>query len=261
MTELKSYVCPNCGANTTNAQNCEYCGSLLVRFVEKGIDLSHTTYLNNDAVFPGLITQLKYNLKLQEEHKQWEEVCTTIMFVDSQDPTTYDGIAVIPCDAGDGNLKRGLTILCDFPRYTDDIQEFEEFNKTVDNQLVEFKKLDSFPLFSSDYGSYVDDDGFERLKRQYWIDFGKDAEGAARLISEILIKVKGLTLTDDIDIFTKIGEESHDARDAWKVAHGFAEASDSQQTSSFGIDSNILQIIGWVVAVIIVVLTAFGGCE
>ena len=38
--ELKTYVCPNCGANTTNAQNCEYCGSLLVRFVEKGISLS-----------------------------------------------------------------------------------------------------------------------------------------------------------------------------------------------------------------------------
>ena len=67
--------------------------------------------------------------------------------------------------------------------------------------------------------------------------------------------------TADFDIFTKIGEESHDAREAWKVARGFAEASDSQQTSSFGIDSNILQIIGWVVAVIIVVLTAFGGCE
>ena len=67
MSELKTFVCPNCGANTTNAQNCEYCGSLLVRFVEKGIDLSHTTYLNNDAVFPGLITQLKYNLKLQEK--------------------------------------------------------------------------------------------------------------------------------------------------------------------------------------------------
>lgn len=37
--ELKTYVCPNCGANTTNAQNCEYCGSLLVRFVDKGISL------------------------------------------------------------------------------------------------------------------------------------------------------------------------------------------------------------------------------
>ena len=70
--ELKSYVCPNCGANTTNTQNCEYCGSLLVRFVEKGIDLSHTSYLNNNAVFPGLVEELKRNLELQSENpKDW----------------------------------------------------------------------------------------------------------------------------------------------------------------------------------------------
>lgn len=31
MEGVKSYTCPNCGANTTNAEKCEYCGSLLVR--------------------------------------------------------------------------------------------------------------------------------------------------------------------------------------------------------------------------------------
>ena len=67
MAELKSYTCPNCGANTTNADNCEYCGSLLVRFVEKGIDLSKTSYLSNTEVFPGLIKELKQNLAMQEQ--------------------------------------------------------------------------------------------------------------------------------------------------------------------------------------------------
>lgn len=258
--ELKTYVCPNCGANTTNAQNCEYCGSLLVRFVEKGIDLSHTSYLNNDAVFPELITQLKYNLKLQDENPK-EEVVTTIMWVDPQDHAAYDGIVVIPDDAGDGTLGKGLMILCNFNRYTDDIPETEGFNKTVDEQLAKFKKLDSFPLFTSEYGSYVDEDGLEHLKRQYWISFGIDAEGAARLISEIMIKVKGLALTDDFDILTNVGDENLEARNVWLKAHGFEADSNSQQASGFEIDSNILQIIGWVVAVIIVVLTAFGGCE
>lgn len=51
MPELKSYTCPNCGANTTDARNCEFCGSLLVRFVEKGIDLSQTTYLDDTETF------------------------------------------------------------------------------------------------------------------------------------------------------------------------------------------------------------------
>lgn len=30
-TQIKTVVCPNCGANATNLQNCEYCGSMLVR--------------------------------------------------------------------------------------------------------------------------------------------------------------------------------------------------------------------------------------
>ena len=32
--EIKTILCPNCGANTTNHQNCEYCGSMLVRCYE-----------------------------------------------------------------------------------------------------------------------------------------------------------------------------------------------------------------------------------
>ena len=66
--ELKVLKCPNCGANTTNAQNCEYCGSLLVRFVDKGIDLSKTSYTNDSVTFPGLAAELKRNLKLQKEN-------------------------------------------------------------------------------------------------------------------------------------------------------------------------------------------------
>ena len=65
--ELKSLVCPHCGANTTNMQNCEYCGSLLVRFVDKGIDISNTSYNNGDNIFPGLLTELRNNLTLQLE--------------------------------------------------------------------------------------------------------------------------------------------------------------------------------------------------
>ena len=38
--EANVIKCPNCGASSTNHTNCEYCGSLLVRFVDKGIDLS-----------------------------------------------------------------------------------------------------------------------------------------------------------------------------------------------------------------------------
>lgn len=29
--QIKTVICPNCGANATNLQNCEYCGSILVQ--------------------------------------------------------------------------------------------------------------------------------------------------------------------------------------------------------------------------------------
>ena len=74
--EVKALVCPHCGANTTNTQNCEYCGSLLVRFVDKDIDISNTSYLSGKCEYPGLLTELKNNLKLQKE--QTHVVCTDI---------------------------------------------------------------------------------------------------------------------------------------------------------------------------------------
>jgi len=213
--ELKSYVCPNCGANTTNTQNCDYCGSLLVRFVEKGIDLSHTVYLNNDEVFPRLIAELKQNLRLQDDHKN-EPIFTLLMW-----PTKdggHDSIIVSQHATGDYSVQRGLEIAIPFNKYSNNFGH-EDFNKSVDSQLTNFKQLDSFPLFTYEYGPLVDDCGNELIERMFKIDFGEDAEGAARLISEILIKVKGLAPTDEYDIFTNVSMEAVEAQRAWIAAH------------------------------------------
>jgi len=40
----KSIVCPNCGASATNLENCEYCGSFLVRFTDQNISFDHDHY-------------------------------------------------------------------------------------------------------------------------------------------------------------------------------------------------------------------------
>ena len=66
--EIKTYTCPNCGAQITNTHNCEYCGSSLVQFAVHGIDVTKTEYMNDDYVFPGLKEELEKNLKLQKEH-------------------------------------------------------------------------------------------------------------------------------------------------------------------------------------------------
>ena len=51
--EIKTYTCPNCGAQITNTRNCEYCGSLLVRFAVHGIDVTKTEYMNDTMYFQG----------------------------------------------------------------------------------------------------------------------------------------------------------------------------------------------------------------
>ena len=263
--ELKTYVCPNCGANTTNAQNCEYCGSLLVRFVEKGIDLSHTSYLNNNAVFPGLVEELKRNLKLQSENlnvvvvtdmlketatgnKSCISIISSLLWADDTKSPEFD--------RSEG--KKQLCISIGFDTYTD-VANHKEFNDEMDAQLARFRQLDSFPLFTAHNCTYEDEYGSSCYGREYAINFGEDAEGAARLVSEILIKVKGWLPTEPYDMFTNVGEDYLRAREEWDAAHGFGADSDSQQTSGFEIDSNLLQIIGWAVAIIIIVLS-FVGC-
>lgn len=230
--ELKSFVCPNCGANTTNAQNCEYCGSLLVRFVERGIDLSHTSYTNNSGVFPGLIEELNRNLKLQEENPGvgvatdlWKMENNTGMSICIMSSLTWCDGTVSP--EFDGSTKKQLCIVLGFATYTDVSEPvLKEFNQGEDAKLAKFRQLDSFPLFTPHSGAYVDEQGDSRYGREYAINFGEDAEGAARLVSEILIKVEGWSPTDTYDMFTNVGVDNvNRARKEWKEAHGFLNST------------------------------------
>lgn len=222
--EMKALVCPHCGANTTNTQNCEYCGSLLVRFVDKGIDISNTSYISGKCEYPGLLTELKNNLKLQKEQTHF--VCTDIYW------PAYDGGRASLCigrsglfNWADGSPIRlgdksgGLIVVFGFDSYTD--SAFSDFNRKMDNELQKFKALKSFPLFTSHTCSFTDQDGESRFGREYAIDFGKDAEGAASLISEVMSQVYGLQPTGNIDIFTNAGvDKVKQARNAWDAAHG-----------------------------------------
>ena len=229
--ELKSLVCPHCGANTTNAQNCEYCGSLLVRFVDRGIDISNTSYLSGTCEYPGLITELKNNLRLQAENPD-KPVCTDIIWEDSYDCRSSVSIispgSAVWGDGSDLNLgsrEGGLIIMLGFDLYVDD-KTYKDSNKAEERRLSKFKQLKSFPLFTSHFCSATDEMGHGQYVREYAIDFGKDAEGAATLISEILSEVEGLKPTDSYDIMTNAGvAQVEQARTAWTNAHGFSNNS------------------------------------
>lgn len=254
MSELKTFVCPNCGANTTNTQNCEYCGSLLVRFVERGIDLSHTSYTSNDTVFPGLIEELRRNLKLQEENPNiavstdlyikingYQDAISILNGLRWHDGTISPGF--------DGTDKQQLCISFGFDTYSN---VDGDYNNKMDAQLAKFRQLDSFPLFTPHNGAYTDRQGYSRYGREYAINFSRDAEGAARLVSEILIKVKGWSPTEPFDIFTNVGNDIKRAREDWLTAHGFG----SDQQSSFN-NSGCMVLIG---AFIVTVGSILCGC-
>lgn len=199
--EANVIKCPNCGASSTNHTNCEYCGSLLVRFVDKGIDLSTTSYLTNDKVYVGLVDALKKNLERQELSDSAVETgifykksstvklsrkrhCVATIFR-SGSTTWSDGD---PITLGDKN--RGLVIKFSFDKHADGNDDSDE---RIERQHQEFKDLGSFPLFTPHSGIYMRSGSSNRFRSQeYAIDFGQDVEGAARLISEVLSKVYGI---------------------------------------------------------------------
>ena len=63
--QLTTIVCPNCGASTKNTHNCEYCGSMLVRFSDRHISCDENKYGKPARSIPGLEMALKNNLSLQ----------------------------------------------------------------------------------------------------------------------------------------------------------------------------------------------------
>lgn len=216
MSELTHYRCPNCGASITNTENCEYCGSLLVRFTKRGIDLSKTSYMSNDKVIPGLIDNLRQNLNLQRANPN-EEVETSICWT-----RTGGGLSFIQvCGLNTRRLwldgqemfpgkQVGLCIGINLSTWVGESEVIKENNKEMDELFERYQQLDSFPLFMSHQCYYTDEWGYKRKGRELVINFGVDVEGAARLISEIVEKVELVPANEKIDIFTNQGDEAID---------------------------------------------------
>lgn len=225
--EERTLRCPNCGANATNHDNCEYCGSLLVRFVEKGIDLSQTSYQGNGEVFPGLINELKQNLALQ---RQGDECVATDIY---RAPGKGVGDGVLAgllrtgrCDWSDhqnirlSNSDKGLVIILNFATIVDTSDsECIKYNQQMDAQLERFKQLPSFELFTSHF-CYYTESSLKIKGREYAIDFGEDAEGAARLLSEIFTKVYEVPLDENIEYYTNYGDAIDKSREDVNAARG-----------------------------------------
>ena len=201
--------CPNCGANATNHQNCEYCGSLLVRFVEKGIDLSKTTYMSDAEVFPGLEQELRNNLSLQRQYPNCiveTNICARgdggiLMFASNKPNLNDANVGPEPQLFTHICFVEGLVNGDGSPLTTKQIKGKEETLKDMDA----FKKLDCFSLFNqTDEPMFDSQTGINTFTEHcFSINYGQDATGAARLISELLQKIHGVTLSRGIDLETE----------------------------------------------------------
>lgn len=232
MSEFKSYICPNCGANTTNSQNCDYCGSLLVRFVEKKINLSQTTYLDNTQVLPGLIKHLEQNLLMQDNGGApvtdicWEdeEGECSICVLTQGNAAWYDDTHIRIDKSEDG-----LLIVLGFSVYRDLGEDYYELSA---KQLNRFKNLASFELFTPHISIHTDDDGEIDHYHEYAIYFGHDVEGAARIISDILVNVYEVQLDDSsIEIYTNEGDAIDECRNLRNGVAVDANVDDSEEES------------------------------
>lgn len=218
--EANVIKCPNCGASSTNHTNCEYCGSLLVRFVEKGIDLTNSSYIDNSRVFPGLIGELQKNLKLQKQYDGEESVSTEICWITKTGVDDYifveskGSIDIYEKYGVDNDNNESLKLIVELS-FNRSVDPNPEYDSEKDEQFMKFTRLKSFSLFKSFYAKDEDN-----IWREFEIDFGQDAEGAARLISEILVTVYGLSISDSLGFITGIGDDFWEKEKIWREAHG-----------------------------------------
>jgi len=195
--EQQSIICPNCGAVATNPNNCEYCGSLLVRFAFNNEDIDETVFGEKSQVIPGLETALNESLMIQETLTQEQLVITSC--VNSND--AFDAFQFFPTkdvncgtqmpnpfgEISEPSLSLRLSFGTKLPNEEEANQQRECYRR--------FKSLKLSNLFVELQWEYGVD---------YYINFGKDAKNAAHISTAIFKSMAGWNKTTKVDIDNQI---------------------------------------------------------
>ena len=74
---MKTVQCPSCGASATNLENCEFCGSLFVRYPSNDIKIKINTSPNafEGFIFPNLKEALLENIAFQSNSEPLTDIC------------------------------------------------------------------------------------------------------------------------------------------------------------------------------------------
>lgn len=180
--EMKTVQCQSCGASASNLKNCEFCGSLFVRFHDLKIQSKELYSKNgefNKFIFPGLENELSKNLSLQTKDN-W--IVTEVKL----NNTVY---AQIVASKGIEDLLKTNNI--EIPSLAIHIP----FGESREIEYEKFRELEESRLFKHTYDQEI---GFH----DYVIDFGSDFLGASYLISKILIEVEGIDPKSELNYET-----------------------------------------------------------
>ena len=195
---ITTITCPNCGANPTNRRNCEYCGSMLIRFADKNITIDDNKYGKKAKIIPGLESALKSNLAIQKN-----PIDNIIPITELSSPNgcyqilpaneaTFDISAANPYTDGSTGIVLRLPFLVRSSKST--VAHNAQYALNV------FRNMDCFQLFDK-----VDvESGY-----YYLLNCGEDFETASRMLSTILAEIDGasyfqcVTHTVEKEILTK----------------------------------------------------------
>ena len=203
--ETQKAICPNCGASITNTQNCEFCGSLLIRLQQSGINIAASDYKDDGKIFQGLVGALKRNLDLQKATNYTTAVSTDIC-------VERNGKNIFVASVVDLLLALDETVF--FPTKDDDKEHLMiTFHYAPDSvsgdelRLRKFRNLDIYELFTEHISIINGIKWYE-----YAIDFGGDVEGAARLISKVIHEVESIPYEAKIECYTNSGDDIDKSR-------------------------------------------------
>jgi len=164
MENLVALTCPNCGAATTNHRNCEYCNSLLVRFVDKKIEINQLHYGNEAKTFEGMeqVLEAQYNRMIEGR----EDIYCSII-------NGFNGEYII----GTASTHNLSIITTNYDYRSNGIAVYYTIGEDTERDN-KFSKMDFFPLFTP-----------TENREHYWINFGKDFENASKILYRLIVEL------------------------------------------------------------------------
>jgi hypothetical protein len=231
-----------------NLQNCEFCGSLLIRLQHQGINIEQAGYKDDSKVFKGIEKALNRNLELQKSPNYNDDIVNDLV-----ETSIYVEKYGIYKNYRLAEISNHSTITIDTADNNDNL--IVEFNFLPDDgdelHLRKFRNLDIYKLFTEEIG--WDED----VKYcTYAINFGNDAKGAAQLLSKVIHEVYSIPYETNLDCYTNRNEGI--VKHLEEMSKATTESNNKEKSTWSNNNAeksdNSANIIAWVIGVLIFII-------